>query len=119
MVVTELNSRRFSIFPTKAQSPLVIDANTVSSSSFTFENLKLVPWRNAKIIELASGIEYLELAIKRFSKIRWNSSWNIRGGITPETFDVLISKFHCYSMPVVIVSILLYYRSTIDVHQFV
>jgi hypothetical protein len=61
-VVNDLNLQSITVFPDKADSPLIVDSNAVLSGSVTLQLLKPVRWWNPQRIEPAGRRENFELA---------------------------------------------------------
>lgn len=56
MVVHNLNVFRACIGPAEANAPLIIDADTMLSSAFPLQRLKMITRRNAEVSKPASNL---------------------------------------------------------------
>jgi len=65
MVINDLDVMRITAFPNKADTPLLIDPDTVLPFSVMMQSLKVVGRRNSQGLENARGIENLELDHRR------------------------------------------------------
>jgi len=63
MVVNDFNIEGIAIFEAKADSPLVVDTNTVGASSVALQFFKSIVWRNSKIIDPRRSMQHQELAL--------------------------------------------------------
>ena len=61
MIINKLDLVGVPIFPPRADSPLVIDTNTVLAGAIAFELLQAVAGRDAEILELLGGVNDTEL----------------------------------------------------------
>lgn len=61
MIVNNLDLEGIAVPPSKTDSPLVIDANTVLAGAIAFELLQAVAGRYAEIFELLGRVHYAEL----------------------------------------------------------
>ena len=62
MVVNDLNPFWTSVAPPEADTPLIIDSDTVLSCSITAQMLEPVARRNPKILETTRGVNLPQLA---------------------------------------------------------
>lgn len=62
MVVNDLNPFWTSVAPPEANTPLIIDSDTVLSCSITAQMLEPVARRNPKILETTRGVNLPQLA---------------------------------------------------------
>ena len=70
MVVNDLNPFWTSIAPLEADTPLIIDSDTVLSCSITAQMLEPVARRNPKILETTRGVNLPQLAQRNASDAR-------------------------------------------------
>ena len=70
MVVNDLNPFWTSVAPPEADTPLIIDSDTVLSCSITAQMLKPVARRNPKILETTRGVNLPQLAQRNASDAR-------------------------------------------------
>ena len=64
MVVNEFDVVRVTVVPSKADAPLIVDANTVLSGAITFELFEAVSGRRAEIIQGLCGIDHERFTVK-------------------------------------------------------
>jgi hypothetical protein len=57
MIIRNLNVVGVSFAPSKANSPLVIDANAMLALTVAGEFFKTIPWRNTQVIQLFGGVQ--------------------------------------------------------------
>lgn len=57
MIINDLDISGLVVDPLETDAPLVVDANTVLSSTFSFQFLKPVTWRSKQVVEIFSVIE--------------------------------------------------------------
>ena len=62
MVVNDLNPFWTSVAPPKADTPLIIDSDTVLPRTITAQTLKLVARRNPKILQTTRSVNLTQLA---------------------------------------------------------
>ena len=62
MVVNDLNPFWTSVAPLKADTPLIIDSDTVLPRTITAQTLKPVARRNPKILQTTRGVNLPQLA---------------------------------------------------------
>ena len=62
MVVTDLNPFWTSVAPPEADTPLIIDSDTVLPRTITAQTLKPVARRNPKILQTTRGVNLPQLA---------------------------------------------------------
>ena len=62
MVVNDLNPFWTSVAPPKADTPLIIDSDTVLPRTITAQTLKPVARRNPKILQTTRGVNLPQLA---------------------------------------------------------
>ena len=62
MVVNDLNPFWTSVAPPEADTPLIIDSDTVLPRTITAQTLKPVARRNPKILQTTSGVNLPQLA---------------------------------------------------------
>jgi hypothetical protein len=62
VVIDERDVKRVTILPTKADPPLIVNANAMLAGAITFELLQSITGRNAKVFELLGGVDQCELA---------------------------------------------------------
>ena len=67
MVVNDLNPFWTSVAPPEADTPLIIDSDTVLSCSITAQMLEPVARRNPKILETTRGVNLPQLAQRNAS----------------------------------------------------
>ena len=70
MVVNDLNPFWTSVAPPEADTPLIIDSDTVLSCSITAQMLEPVARRNPKILETTRGVNLPQLAQRNASDAR-------------------------------------------------
>ena len=70
MVVNNLNPFWTSVAPPKADTPLIIDSDTVLPRTITAQMLKPVARRNPKILETTRGVNLPQLAQRNASDAR-------------------------------------------------
>ena len=70
MVVNDLNPFWTSVAPPEADTPLIIDSDTVLSCSITAQMLEPVTRRNPKILETTRGVNLPQLAQRNASDAR-------------------------------------------------
>ena len=70
MVVNDLNPFWTSVAPPEADTPLIIDSDTVLSRSITAQMLEPVARRNPKILETTRGVNLPQLAQRNASYAR-------------------------------------------------
>ena len=70
MVVNDLNPFWTSVAPPKADTPLIIDSDTVLSCSITAQMLEPVARRNPKILQTTRGVNLPQLAQRNASDAR-------------------------------------------------
>ena len=70
MVVNDLNPFWTSVAPPEANTPLIIDSDTVLSCSITAQMLEPVARRNPKILETTRGVNLPQLAQRNASDAR-------------------------------------------------
>ena len=70
MVVNDLNPFWTSVAPPEADTPLIIDSDTVLSCSITAQMLKPVARRNPKILQTTRGVNLPQLAQRNASDAR-------------------------------------------------
>jgi len=70
VVVNDLNPFWTSFAPPEADTPLIIDSNTVLSRSITAQMLEPVARRNPKILETTRGVNLPQLAQRNASDAR-------------------------------------------------
>lgn len=62
MVVNDLNPFWTSVAPLEADTPLIIDSDTVLPCSITAQTLKPIARRNPKILQTTRGVNLTQLA---------------------------------------------------------
>lgn len=62
MVVNDLHLMGIALLPSKADAPLVVDANAVLPSAFASKLLEAVPRRYTQVIKRLSGVDDGQLA---------------------------------------------------------
>ena len=62
MIICNLNIVSIPLAPSKAYSPLVIDADAVFSFAISREFLKTIPWGDTEIIQLFCSVQYREFS---------------------------------------------------------
>lgn len=62
MVVGNFHIMRFTIVPTKAKSPLVVDSNAMLSGAIANEPFQVVARRNQQVIQRLRGVKHRKLA---------------------------------------------------------
>jgi len=70
VVVNDLNPFWTSVAPPEADTPLIIDSDTVLSCSITAQMLEPVARRNPKILETTRGVNLPQLAQRNASDAR-------------------------------------------------
>ena len=70
MVVNDLNPFWTSIAPPKADTPLIVDSDTVLALTITSQTLEPVARRNPKILETTRSVDLAQLA-QRNSSDAW------------------------------------------------
>ena len=70
MVVNDLNPFWTSVAPPEADTPLIIDSDTVLSCSITAQMLEPVARRNSKILETTRSVDLTQLAQRDASDAR-------------------------------------------------
>jgi hypothetical protein len=62
MIVDKLDIERITVPPHETEAPLVVDADTVLTSTIAAQQLEPVPGRYAEAVEVGRGIDLPELA---------------------------------------------------------
>jgi len=71
VIINDLNLQSVTAFPDEADSPLIIDSNTVLSEPVALQLLKSVRWRNPQRIQAASSFEYFKLSGRQALNLLW------------------------------------------------
>ena len=74
MIVYDLNLARFTLDPGEADAIPVVDADTVLTSPFTLESLKLVAGRYPQLLQGAYRVELIEFPYCHTPQIPWTSA---------------------------------------------
>ena len=77
MIVGHLDVPRGVISPHKAESPLIVDANTVLTLAITAQSFQTIAGRHAKIVELFGGINSQKLRAGAVLNLRRESPHGI------------------------------------------
>ena len=70
MVITELNILGISIFPAKAQSPLVVDTKAMLTLSIMLERFQAIAGRAAQVVQIDSLVDHDQFASSGIGNIR-------------------------------------------------
>jgi len=57
MIICYFDFVDVSIFPTKADSPLIVDSDAILSPAVAFQSLKAVARRNSQIVQMPSTVK--------------------------------------------------------------
>jgi hypothetical protein len=60
-MIHNLNVVRVSVDPFEANSPLLIDANTMLTFSITLQSFQTIAWRHGQIFQADSSVDQLQL----------------------------------------------------------
>jgi hypothetical protein len=62
VVIDDLDGLGTRLLPSKADAPLIVDADTVLPSSFSRKGLESIPWRHLEIIEPGCNLQLPKLS---------------------------------------------------------
>lgn len=71
MIINDLNLKSIAIFPNEADSPLIIDSNTVLSKPVALQLLQPIRWRNPQRVQTTACRENFELSSGKALNIPW------------------------------------------------
>jgi hypothetical protein len=71
MIIYDFDFMGVLTHPTKAEAPLVIDANAVLASALAFESFQAIAGRKAQDVESVGGIELEELSAGSALNVGW------------------------------------------------
>ncbi len=89
MVVYDFDFVGVFAFPTKAEAPLVVDANAVLAAAAAFEGFQAVAGRETHDVESVGGIELEELSSRGALDVGWQVT---RGGGGKELFGLGVGE---------------------------
>ena len=92
MIIHDFDVVRIRILPPKADSPLIVDADTVLPRAIAFQLLKSVAWRDAEVVECLGGIHGNQLPKHHPSQLcgvppHWLAAEQARGISVGEALD--------------------------------
>jgi hypothetical protein len=64
MVIDDLNIKSIAVFETKAQTPLVVDANAPLAFAAPAQSFQPVAGRNPKVLECIRVVQHLQFAFR-------------------------------------------------------
>ena len=70
MVINDFHIFRTYIRPTKADTPLIVDTNTVLTGTITLECFKVIAGRHPQIIKSTSDLDLSKLTPCNFSNVQ-------------------------------------------------
>jgi len=98
MRVRNFNFRGVGLSPDEANSPLIVDPNTVLPQSIDRQSLQTIPWNGPQIRERASRVNLVQLSLAT-AAIRWNFRLNSQRKTLAVSFsrNFRIIPQECYS----------------------